>query len=122
MFKEIIDPLSIGHAKAEKIMEEKKRQAEDAEAVERSDFEEVLEKQRKEELKKEYERQLRQSLEEKENPGEELYGRFEQFRGQKIPGLGEMAPEVKKDGQKGQKKGGNNYPHRGRPRLFDPYK
>lgn len=121
MFNEILDPLAAGHAKADKILEERKRQAEDAEAVERSDFEEALERQKREEAEREYERQLRESREEKENPGEELYGRFEQFRGQKAPRL-ENPLVGKEDKQKTVKKKSNNYPrHRG-PRWFDPYK
>jgi hypothetical protein len=122
MFNEILDPLSVGHAKAEKILEERKRQAEDAEAVERSDFEEALERQKLEEAKKEAEPVLQEDQDEKENPGEELYGRFEQFRGHKAPRLESALEGNKEDKQKTLKKKGNNPPRFRGPRSFDPYK
>jgi hypothetical protein len=59
MFNEILDPLSVGHAKAEKILEERKRQAEDAEAVERLILRR-LERQKREEAEGLW-RQVRES-------------------------------------------------------------
>ncbi len=102
------DPLASGHAAADRILEKRKQEAEMEEADLRSDIDK--------------EEEVNSTLatlesEEKENPSEEYYGRFEQFKGvKKHP---DVPAKNKKDNNK---KGPGSWPPHRNPRAFDPYK
>jgi|GEM_PF-3899211 hypothetical protein len=100
------DPLASGHAAADRILEKQKQEAEMAAADNYAEETKPVEAADVEFLEPD---------DEKENPSEEYYRRFEQFKGIKNHPA-EASTQNKK------KKVKSKYPPHRSPRAFDPYK